>query len=208
MDRIAHLLPALLLGLLLSHSSVAQTEGRLGIKAGVNSSGLTVNNSVNRTGFHGGLLYRSDPVPAFGYQVELLYSRRGADWRINLLGLFQQEAGVTLDYLDLPVMAVYRPMQALEVHGGAYLGYLLGSTYTASGTLLNEQGDLGRGNFRELDLGLLLGLAVNIGPVQLGGRYNFGLSRVSDSSAANFLLGNANNRSGQLFAAYILPYRR
>ncbi len=185
----------------------AQTDGQLGLKAGLNSSTLTVNNSLNRTGFHAGLFYRSDPVVPFGFQVELLYSTRGADWRVNLFGLVSQEASVGLSYIDLPVMAVYRPLQSLELHGGAYLGYLVGSDYSASGTLINEQGSLGQGNFNALDFGMLVGLAVNIGPVQLGARYNFGLTGVSNSTTADLILGDARNRFGQVYAAYILPAR-
>jgi hypothetical protein len=192
--------------LLIAGGLMGQTDGMLGIKAGLNTSTLTVSQSVNRTGLHAGLFYRSDPVVPFGFQAELLYSVRGADWRVRIpFTNIGQEASLRLNYIDLPVMAVYRPLPALELHGGGYVGYLISSQYQATGTLINETGELGHGNFNALDAGALLGLAVNIGPAQLGARYNFGFVNVSGSSAANFVLGSAQNRFGQVFASFILP---
>ncbi len=187
--------------------SLAQTDGMLGAKAGINISTLTLNNAIDRTGLSAGLFYRSDPVKQLGYQAELLYSTRGADWHVGFLGV-SQDVSVRLDYLDLPVMLVYRPLPVLELHGGAYAGYLLSAGYSATGILINETGQVGRGNFKQVDLGALLGLAMNIGPVQLGGRYNFGLTRVSDSFVTNLVLGDAHHRFAQLYAAYIIPVRR
>ncbi len=189
----------------LSASMTAQSEGMLGLKAGLNVSTLTLNNSVNRTGFHAGLFYRSTPTVPFGFQAELLYSQRGAEWGFNFFNLLSQEASVGLNYIDLPVMAVYRPLKALEIHAGGYASYLVSSDYTASGTLINEQGNLGHGNFNSMDFGVLAGLAVNVGPVQIGGRYNFGLAKVSNSTVADFIMGDAKNRFGQIYVAYILP---
>ncbi len=186
--------------------SHAQTDGMLGIKAGVNSSTLTVNTAVGRTGFHAGLFYRSDPAKQIGYQAELLYSTKGADWSVNIPFInIGQEASIKLNYVDLPVMAVFRPIPALELHGGGYVGYLLNSEYETSGSLIDLGGDLGQGNFNSIDAGALLGLAVNIGPVQLGARYNFGLVGVSGSTVSDFILGDAQNRYGQLFASFIIP---
>lgn len=192
--------------IIMTQETSAQSAGMLGIKAGLNTSSLTVNNAVNRTGFHGGLFFRTAPAESFGFQAELLYSTKGADWSVNIPFInIGQEASITLNYVDLPVMAVYRPIPALELHGGGYLGYLLSSQYETSGFLTDLSGDLGQGNFNSIDAGALLGLAVNIGPVQLGARYNFGLVNVSNSTAADFILGDAQNRYGQLFAAFIIP---
>ncbi len=192
--------------LLIGSAAHAQSDGSLGLKAGLNASTLTVNYATGRNGLHAGLFYRSDPTSAIGYQAELLYSVRGADWRVNIPFInIGQEASIRLNYLDLPVMAVYRPIPALELHGGGYIGYLLSSQYKTTGSLVDMNGDLGEGQFNSMDAGVLAGLAVNLGPVQIGGRYNFGLTKVSDSAAANFVLGDANNRFGQIFVSFVLP---
>ena len=68
-------------GLLLATATHAQSEGMLGVKAGLNASTLTVNFATARNGLHTGLFFRSDPMKTIGYQAELLYSVRGADWR-------------------------------------------------------------------------------------------------------------------------------
>lgn len=197
---------AALFALFFSVRSNAQSDGLLGLKAGLNVSTLTLNNSVNRTGFHGGLFFRSDPAKQFGYQAELLYSTKGAEWSVNIPFInIGQSANIDLNYIDLPVMAVYRPIPALELHGGGYVGYLLSSNYETTGSLIDLTGDLGQGNFNSIDAGALLGLAVNIGPVQVGARYNFGLAKVSKSTAADFILGDANNRYGQIFASFVIP---
>jgi hypothetical protein len=193
-------------GLLLATAAHAQSEGMLGVKAGLNASTLTVNFATARNGLHTGLFYRSDPMKTIGYQTELLYSVRGADWRVSIpFTNIAQEASIRLNYLDLPVMAVYRPIPALELHGGGYVGYLLSSQYNSTGFLGDLNGDLGEGQFNSFDAGILAGVAVNLGPVQISGRYNFGLTKVSGSAAADFVLGDANNRFGQIFAAFILP---
>ncbi len=191
---------------LLSSRANAQSEGMLGLKAGLNVSTLTLNNSVNRTGFHGGLFYRSDPAKQFGYQAELLYSTKGAEWSVNIPFInIGQAANIELNYIDLPVMAVFRPIPALELHGGGYVGYLVSSKYETSGSLFDLTGQVGQGNFNSIDAGALLGLAVNIGPVQIGGRYNFGLAKVSSSTVTDFIMGDATNRVGQIYISYILP---
>ena len=205
MDQRTNLIGAFV-AIMLTMGLNAQSDGLLGIKGGLNSSTLTVNSAVGRTGFHAGIFFRSDPARTFGYQAELLYSMKGAGWSVNIPFInIGQSADIKLNYVDLPIMAVYRPIPALELHGGGYIGLLLNSEYSTTGSLIDLNGDLGQGNFNSIDAGALVGLAVNIGPVQLGARYNFGLANVSRSSAADLILGDAQNRYGQIFASFVIP---
>lgn len=87
-----------------------------------------------------------------------------------------------------------------EIHVGPYFGFLANSSYDFDGDI-EEDGDLDNDDFKSLDYGLVGGLAFNFSTLQLGARYNYGLQKVEDSDAAEFLLGDAKNSYFQVFAA-------
>lgn len=174
-----------------------------GLKGGLNYATLysdEVEDKNARFGFHAGVFGRTDTEHPLGLQVELLYSTRGATFNYDGF-IIDQEFTVKTDYIDLPVMLSLRVADVLELQAGGYVGFLMNAQVTTSGDLGNGQEELDRDNFNSLDYGVLAGVAVNAGPLQVGARYNLGLAELSNSDGADLVLGDAKHAFGQVFVA-------
>lgn len=189
---------------LLSITAFAQGP-TAGVKVGANLSNLVgsdIDDQKGRFGLNAGLFGRTDPEQTIGLQVELLYDTKGTEVHYNgPLGI-DQDVELKLAYIDLPVMASFRFGPLFEVQAGAYAGLLVSSGWATSGDVGNDAGDLDQDNFNSLDFGVLLGAAVNLGPVQIGARYDHGLTQVADSDAAETVLGDSRNAVAQLYVAF------
>src|SRR6188768_4084781 len=97
-----------MLSLLCTDFTFAQT-GRAGIKGGLNVSNLyidDVDDENARYGFNVGVYGQAFSSEAFALQLELLYSTKGS--RDTYSGVFDEEVKYNLNYLDLPVLAVFK----------------------------------------------------------------------------------------------------
>lgn len=185
---------------LLSFSAQAQY---LGLKGGLNFSNLFVedaNDENLRFGYHGGL-YLSIPLSeGLSFQPEVLYSTKGATAKYDVL-FFQGENTIKLDYVDVPLLAIIKLGDFAEIQAGPYVGFLLNSSVSTDGDFGDDQQELDNDGFKKLDIGLAGGLAINLNALQIGARYNYGLTKVADSDVADAFLGDARNAYIQVFAA-------
>lgn len=186
---------------------MAQSGNRFGLKAGASFSNLRgagedASDKNVRTAFHAGLFGRISAGDHLGLQAELLYSPKGTTIIYN--GLLDQQITFKLDYLELPVFAVIGIGDVLELHAGAYAGYLLSSNASTEGDLGSDADELDRDNFQGADYGLLVGAGANMGHVQLGLRYLHGLAELAASDDAQFILGDARNSTLQVYLAVAL----
>lgn len=182
-------------------SSIAQ-DRRMGVKGGLNLSNLyvdDVDDESARVGFHVGVYGQIFSTDAFAIQPELLYTTKGSETEWG--GLVDQKITFKLNYLELPVLAVFKLGEAAEIHVGPYISYLLNAKIDTEGDLGGSSDDLDRDNFNSIDFGLSGGVGLNFGAVQVGARYNLGLSEIADSDAAELVLGDAKNSCAQLYVA-------
>lgn len=182
-------------------SSTAQ-DRRMGIKGGLNLSNLYVDDVDDenaRVGFHVGVYGQIVSTETFAIQPELLYTTKGSESEWN--GLIDQTVKFNLNYLELPVLAVFKLGESAEIHIGPYFSYLLGANIDTEGDLGGTNEELDRDNFKSFDFGLSGGFGLNFGAVQIGARYNYGLSEIADSDAADLLLGDAKNSCAQVYVA-------
>lgn len=182
-------------------SSTAQ-DRRMGIKGGLNLSNLYVDDVDDenaRVGFHVGVYGQIISTETFAIQPELLYTTKGSESEWN--GLIDQTVKFNLNYLELPVLAVFKLGESAEIHIGPYFSYLLGANIDTEGDLGGTNEELDRDNFKPFDFGLSGGFGLNFGAVQIGARYNYGLSEIADSDAADLLLGDAKNSCAQVYVA-------
>lgn len=191
----------------LLHALPTQAQGPvIGVKGGLNYSTLAVDKADDekgRIGFNVGLMGRTDPEAAIGLQVELLYTTKGAHADYSaLFGLIDQEVDFNLNYVELPVMASFRLAEVFELQAGAYAAVLTSAKAKSSGDLGDYGDDLKKSNFRNVDYGLVGGIAFNAGPAQVGLRYEHGLAKVAESSGAKAFLGKATNRNVQAYVAF------
>jgi len=175
---------------------------RVGIKGGLNVSNLyinDVNDNNARFGFNGGLYGQILSSEVFAIQPELLYSTKGS--QADYGGIINSTVRFNLNYLDLPVLAVFKLGPSAEIHAGGYASYLLSANIDYKGNVGNGTDKIDRDQLNTFDYGLVGGFGLNFGPVQVGARYNYGLVKIANSSNAQTMLGNSKNSVAQLYLA-------
>jgi hypothetical protein len=190
-------------------SVLAQRTARVGVKAGMNVSNLYMNDNVHdknaRIGFNGGFYGQILSSEVFAIQPELLYSTKGN--RTDYTGfVVNQKVRFNLNYIDLPVLAVFKLGESAEIHAGAYASYLVGANVEYEGNVSNGVEQLDRDHFKSYDYGLVGGFGLNFGAAQIGARYNLGLVKLADSNAARNQIGDSKNSVAQLYLALNLNH--
>lgn len=177
-----------------------------GLKGGLTMSNLYIDDDEiddenARFGFHAGFFSQVMFLETFGLQPELLFTTKGT--KATYDGIIDQTVDFNLNYLEIPVLAVFRPVEMIEFHAGPYVGLLLSSNIEYSGAI-DGNDEIDRDNFNTLDYGLGFGFALNFGQVQAGLRYNIGLQKLANSDVSEMMLGDSKNAYGQLFVAFKL----
>jgi hypothetical protein len=179
-------------------------HARAGIKGGLNMSNF-INDDITdknvRYGFHAGVYGQLFASEAFAIQPEVVFSTKGNKTTMDF-GLIDQETKFNLNYIDIPVLAVFKLGTAVEIHVGPYWSYLVGASIDNDGDLSNDFRELDRDNFTKWDYGLVGGIGFNLDKVQIGARYNYGMKEIAESDGARAILGSkAKNSLGQIYLA-------
>ena len=177
-----------------------------GVKGGANWSNLWIKEAHDnnaRLGFHFGLFGRLAPSDAIGIQLEALYNQKGATYT-HRVGTIDQESTLDFEYIDIPLMLVIPMGEVVELHGGGFVGYMLHSRVTTHGDLGEGAVTLRSEDFNRVDYGLLGGLGINIGQVQIGGRYMHGLQDVAGTDGAHTVMRDSKNSLAQLYLAFAI----
>lgn len=187
------------------HQQVSAQTGRSGIKGGLNVSNLyldNVNDQNARIGFNIGVFGQLFSSETFALQPELLYSTKGSTAQYG--GTINQEVSYNLNYLDMPVLAVFKLGDVAEIHFGGYASYLLNANISYKGDFANGSDPIDKDNLKSFDYGISGGLGANFGSTQVGARYNFGLVQLANSNDARTVIGDAKNSCAQVFVAFAL----
>ncbi len=201
--KITTLTTLLIFSVLISFTTYSQ-EVSGGIKGGLTLSNLYIDrNDLDdenaRFGYHAGLYSQIMFFETFGIQPELLFTTKGTE--ATYTGVIDQTVKFNLNYLEFPILLVFRPVEIFEFYAGPYAGLLLSSNIEFSGLIDGEE-EIDRDNFNTLDYGFGAGIAMNFGNIQVGLRYNIGLQKLADTSVTNLLLGDSKNAYGQLYIAF------
>ena len=80
--------------------------------------------------------------------------------------------GIKLNYLSIPLLLNFRPVQFITLQAGPQFGILINK----------EQGLLKNGQeaFSSGDFSMLGGVQLNVGKLKVGGRYQIGLNNIND----------------------------
>ena len=205
------LLWVLVIGALLATSlgNDAFAQARAGVKGGLNVSNLYIDDLDDenaRYGFNIGVFGQVLASETFAIQPELMFSTKGT--RAVYGGLIDQEVKYNLNYLDLPVLAVFKLGESAEIHVGPYASYLLGANISYEGDVANGDDEIDKDHLKSFDYGLAGGFGLNFGAVQVGARYNFGLAKIADSNAAEIVLGDSKNSVAQLYLSLNLNSKK
>ena len=195
------------IGAISSSQLLAQNStARGGIKGGLNVSNLysdEIDDENARYGLNVGVYGQFLSSEVFAIQPELLFTTKGAQADYN--GLFgNQTAKFNLNYLELPVLAVFKLGSSAEIHAGGYAAYLLSANIKYEGDFSNGIDQLDRDQFKHGDAGLVGGFGLNFGAVQVGARYNYGLVEIADTNSSRNVLGDSKNSCATVYLAFNL----
>lgn len=180
-----------MVGALIGVSQVHAQTMDIGAKAGVNFANIggdTEFDFEGKTGYHAGIIAEILFSERFSLQPEFLYSAQGAKMEVsgNELGIpYRLESNISIDYLDVPVLAKYYVIDGLSLELGPQVGFLLkgeqeydisigGDTETATEDIKND--------LETFVFGLAAGVGYKINDgVVINARYILGLSNIQKS---------------------------
>lgn len=159
---------------IISHAAFSQ-KLHVGFKGGANINKLTGKSFSDEFsyGYHvGGFV--SVGFKKFAIQPEILFNQINVDTSSNFSTVykFNKVDKVQLRYLSVPILLNYKPIKFLTLQAGPQFSIL-----TNKSKSLVENG---RDAFKSGDLSLLGGAQVNIGHINIYGRYAVGLSNLND----------------------------
>jgi hypothetical protein len=189
----------------LKGQSSDQNNIRFGIKGGLNISNMyTKDVQDNNTimGFHGGLFLKLPITSVLSFQPELLYTMKGSELTYN--SFISGKASFSLNYIEMPLLAVINLTKNFNIHGGVYLASLTGVKITnkSSVDLFNFESDLKKSDFEMFDYGLVAGAGLDLNKFSIGIRYEYGLKPVGKERSflgQSYRFPDARNSTIQLY---------
>jgi hypothetical protein len=165
---------------------------RFGVKAGVNYSTITADNTdgiQSKIGLQAGGLVNFGLSDLISIQPEVLYSQKGYQSEED------SDVKVKMNYIDIPVMVKVNA-GGLFFEAGPQLGILAGAKLTDGSTDVDIKEGL-----NTVDFGYAVGLGYQLesGPM-LGLRYNGGISNISKNGSDD---DKARNSAFQLYVGYV-----
>lgn len=154
----------------------------IGIKGGANLTkidGVKFKEGFN-TSYQAGGFLEVDFTDKLGVQTEVLFSQSKGrqDTSFTQLIQFNHSNDIKLDYLSIPILLRYNVSKLLTINVGPQFGILLNK----NDNLLSN----GQQAFKNGDFSMLAGLQLNLSSFRIYGRYNIGLTNLSD-------IGNAES---------------
>lgn len=186
---------------------------KLGIKAGLNISSLTFDeselNSSSKTGFTAGLMVDVPIAKNFSLQSELLYSQQGAK-----TSFFDQDVTnsnykgtIELNYLNIPLMLKYYVIKGLSVQAGPQIGLLLKANNKYQDNFLGYENQESF-NLKKYSSGVDTSVNFGLGyqfkdKFYTDVRYNLSYSNVFKDGDANYFINHdMKNRVFQISVGY------
>lgn len=154
----------------------AQQHVTFGLKGGVNIANVNTDiddNYDSRIGLHAGGVAHIHLSRNWALQPEILYSAQGFEdgsvkWK--------------LDYVNIPLMLQYMFDNGFRLETGPQLGLMVNAK-AESGNVESDQGDV----FKSTDVSWGFGLNyLTRSQVGFGGRYNLGLTDITEPAASDF----------------------
>jgi hypothetical protein len=148
----------------------------LGLKGGVNLGkvdGESFNQGFN-AGFQLGGYAQIDFSKYLGIQPELLFNQTNTKYDTSTQQIFNLQNGsnISLNYLSVPVLLRINPSKLLTLNVGPQYSILLNNHQTI---LQNSENA-----FKNGDFSVVVGAQINLGGINVYGRYNIGLANIND----------------------------
>lgn len=202
-------------------------EVKFGVKAGVNFAnvngnigvyGINFTDAKSKVGFHVGGLAEIMLSEKFAIQPELLFSNQGfKSTQPSEIDERNKEYNISLNYINLPIMAKFFPIENLSIEAGPQVGFLISAKDEAN----DEYNAFNPGDpdnvkskelYKNLDFGMNIGAGYKMdNGIYFQARYNIGLTKVDNEdyykdefgSDFGFLSFSRKNRVVQLSVGYM-----
>ena len=181
---------------------------KIGVKGGINLANLYVDEVADenlKVGLNVGLFAKIPCTEFFAIQPEVLYSSKGSRLKYDNVFAGEGEYRFNLNYVEVPLLAVFNIGPHFNIHAGPYAAFLTSSNVkdmNDDGTIEGVE-DLNVENFNRFDYGLAGGLGFEFGNFIVGGRYNYGLKEVGKSgSLSGELTDNAKNSVASFYIGF------
>lgn len=161
---------------------------KFGIKGGLNLTNMYVKDVSDenmKVGWNAGVFAKLPVTQGFSIQPELLYTSKGAKETYNNFIEGKGEYRFNLNYVELPLLAVFNVVKNFNIQVGPYASYLVSANIKDlkdDGTI-NNITDLKADNFNRFDWGVAGGFGIDISNFTLGARYNYGFKEIGKSGS-------------------------
>lgn len=177
--------------LALASAGFAQAQFAIGVKGGLNFAKLDVSSAEgtynSRTGYHLGA-FALIKLTKIGIQPEIIFSQQGSEVKDPNLGNFESN----FSYVNIPVIVKLYTVAGINIQAGPQFGFLTSAEF--------DDQDI-KDELKGSDISLALGLGWDLPfGLTVDGRYNLGLSDVSDSDA----MGEIKNQVWQISVGFKL----
>lgn len=200
--------------LFISVTVMAQSEKvKLGVKAGLNISSLTFDeselNSSSKTGFTAGVMVEIPVAKNFSLQQELLYSQQGTKTSFLDQDVTNSnfKGTIELNYLNIPLMLKYYVIKGLSLQAGPQIGILLKANNKYQDNFLGYENQESF-NLKKYSSGIDTSVNFGLGyqfkdKFYTDFRYNISYSNVFKDGDANYYINHdMKNRVFQITIGY------
>ena len=181
----------------------ASAQVKFGAKAGLNLANISESydgygedydaDYKMKVGAHVGAFVEWKFTEKFALQPEVLFSMQGAKYESSESDgdgfSSEYESKVNLNYINVPIMVKFYPIEKLFVEAGPQVGFLISakskdeSTVTIGDVTTSESETVDvKDNFKSIDFGVNVGVGYEFTEMIFANlRYNIGLSDISES---------------------------
>lgn len=183
-----------------------EPTAKFGIKGGLNLTNLYVNDVTDenmKPGVNAGFYAKVPVSKLLSFQPEVLYSMKGA--QLNYNNIFGSgKYRYNLDYLEVPVAAVFNIARNFNIHAGPYAAFLLSAKVQDIDKDGNINGatELNKDNFQSVDYGVFGSVAFDAGNATIGGRYTYGLREIGKAGLSGNLTKNSKNSALSFYIGF------
>jgi hypothetical protein len=185
-----------------------KSEYKLGFKGGVNFTNVGTTTGVTNkslTGVHFGLFAKLPITESFAVQPELYFTTKGGELTYQNV-VVDGTAKFNLNYIEVPVLAVFKIFPGFNFQVGPYASYLVSSKVTnVDDVTFNFEDNIQSGDFNKFDTGVMAGFGIAVKSVEIGVRYNFGLLKVGKDKTylgTNYIFPDGKNSAINAYVSY------
>ena len=186
----------------------AQGDFKLGIKGGVNFANLSSSDTHENkvlTGINFGVFAKLSITKSFGIQPEVYFTSKGSQQTYEN-AFATGTAKFELNYIEVPVLAVFNLTNNFNFQLGPYASYLVSSKVkNVSDINFNFEDNIASGDFNKFDTGIAVGFGFDTKLIGFGIRYNLGLVTVGKEKTyldTKYTFPDGKNGVINLFLSY------